>query len=146
MQDLHCLVLDLPFQHTDSPVAACGLWLWCVGSVLQQLQHRDSSCGTWAPECLGSVVVACGLNCYTVCGLLVPRLGIEPESPALQGGILTTGLLEKSQDLSICILGKCNSNHTSRGSIKCVYLEKEPETQMHAQSQVGIEHKESRQF
>ena len=66
MQDLHCLVLDLSLHHTDSPAAACGLWLWCVGSVVQQLQH------SWAPECLGSVVVACGLNCYTACGLLVP--------------------------------------------------------------------------
>ena len=35
--------------------------------------------------------VAHGLNCSAACGILVPPPGIEPESPALQGGFLTTG-------------------------------------------------------
>ena len=39
----------------------------------------------------GSVVVARGLSCSAACGILVPRPGIEPVSPALQGRFLTTG-------------------------------------------------------
>ena len=30
--------------------------------------------------------------CSKACGILVPRPGIEPASPALEGGFLTTGL------------------------------------------------------
>ena len=39
-------------------------------------------------------------NCWPysiVCGNLVPWLGIEPTSPALEGGVLTSGPLGKSQ-------------------------------------------------
>ena len=57
-----------------------------------------SSCGPRGPEHMGSVVVACvlsscgaGLSCPTACGILVPRPGIEPTSPALEGRFLTTG-------------------------------------------------------
>ena len=39
-----------------------------------------------------SVVVAHGLCCCRAYGILVPRPGIEPMSPALEGGFLTTGL------------------------------------------------------
>ena len=49
------------------------------------------SCGTWAPEHAGSVVVTCKFSCSTACGSLVPQPGIEPTSPALEGGFLTTG-------------------------------------------------------
>ena len=41
-----------------SLVVACGFSL--------------SSCGAWAPECVGSVVMVRGLNCPTACGILVP--------------------------------------------------------------------------
>ena len=41
---------------------------------------------TWA-----SVVMAHGLSCPDACGILVPRPGIEPTSPALAGGFITTG-------------------------------------------------------
>ena len=40
-----------------------------------------SHCGTRAPGHTGSVPVACGV--------LVPQPGIEPSSPALQGGLFT---------------------------------------------------------
>ena len=43
-----------------------------------------------------SVVTACGLSCPVACGILVPRPGIEPASPALEGGFLTTGPPGKS--------------------------------------------------
>ena len=56
-----------------------------------------SSCGTWALEHAGSVVAAHGLSCPTLCGILVPRPGIEPASPALEGGFLTTVPPGKSQ-------------------------------------------------
>ena len=35
--------------------------------------------------------MARGLSCPTACGILVPRPGIEPASPALEGGFFTTG-------------------------------------------------------
>ena len=41
--------------------------------------------------CRVSVVATCRLSCSIVCGILVPRSGIEPGSPTLQGGFLTTG-------------------------------------------------------
>ena len=49
--------------------------------------HRFSSCSS--PEFAGSVVAVCGLRCSVACGILVPWPGIEPSSPALQGGFLT---------------------------------------------------------
>ena len=45
---------------------------------------------------MGSVVVVCGLSCLVACGILVPRPGIEPVSPVLQGRFLTTGPPGKS--------------------------------------------------
>ena len=67
-RDLHCNMRDLSLQHT----------------------------GSSSPRA-GSVVVAHGLSCHAACGILVPRPGIEPESPALEGGFLTTGPPGKSQ-------------------------------------------------
>ena len=55
-----------------------------------------SSCDTWAVEREGSVVVAHGLSCPEACRILVPRPGIEPTFPALEGGFLTTGPPGKS--------------------------------------------------
>ena len=46
----------------------------------------------------GLVASSCGM----ACGILVPRPGIEPESPALEGGFLTTGPPGKS--LYVCFL------------------------------------------
>ena len=43
-----------------------------------------------------SVIVACGLNCPVAYGILVPCPGIEPASPALEGGFFTTGPPGKS--------------------------------------------------
>ena len=55
-----------------------------------------SSCGAWAPEHVGSVVVAHGLSCPAACGILVPRPGTEPASSALEGRFFTTGPPGKS--------------------------------------------------
>ena len=57
--------------------------------------HRLSDSGTQAPEYMGSVVVS-RLSCSGVCRILLPWSRIEPTSPALQGGVLTTGPLGKS--------------------------------------------------
>ena len=64
---------------------SCGtqdLSLWHVGFSL-----------VWRTS---SVVVAHGLSCHVACGILVPRPGIEPASPALEGGFFTTGPPGKS--------------------------------------------------
>ena len=43
------------------------------------------------------------------CGILLPRLGIEPVSPALEGGFLTIGppgeSLDSSFEICFCALG-----------------------------------------
>ena len=76
-------------------LSSCGAWApECAGSVVAA--RGLSSCGSWALECEGSVVVAHRLSCPTVCGILVPRPVIEPTSPALEGGFLTTGPPGKS--------------------------------------------------
>ena len=60
----------------------------CVGSQLRpegfSLYHA------------GSFVVACGFSCSGVCGILATRSGTKPQSPALQGGCLTSGPPGKS--------------------------------------------------
>ena len=57
-----------------------------------------SRCGAQAPEYAGSVVTMRELSCPTACEILVPRPGIEPMSPALEGGFLTTGPPGESQE------------------------------------------------
>ena len=37
------------------------------------------------------LVVVGGLSCSVTCGILVPRTGIKPMSPASEGGLLTIG-------------------------------------------------------
>ena len=58
--------------------------------------HGFSSSGMWASEHVVSVVVALRLSCSEAYGILLPQPGIEPASPALQGGFLTTGPSGKS--------------------------------------------------
>ena len=70
-------------------VAACKIFIASRGLLC-------SSCGARALECTGSVAVARRLSCLTARGILVPRPGIEPVSPALEGGFLTTGPPGKS--------------------------------------------------
>ena len=76
-------------------VEACGIFrcsAWVPG-------FRGSVvCGTQALQLrrASSVVVACRLSCPTGCGILVLRPGIEPASPALEGGFFITGPPGKS--------------------------------------------------
>ena len=48
-----------------------------------------------------SVAAECRLTHSLACGILVPRSGIEPMSPAWHGGFLTTGPPEKTPTLLI---------------------------------------------
>ena len=68
MWNLGCIMLDLLLRSMDSLIVARGL---------QSAQ--------------ASVVALHGFNYSMACGILVPRPGIEPVYPALQGGILTAG-------------------------------------------------------
>ena len=54
-------------------------------------------------EAGGSVVEEHGLGFSMACAILVPRLGIEPVSPALAGGFLTTRPPGES-----CLTKKCS--------------------------------------
>ena len=48
---------------------------------------------------MGSLVAVRGLRCSVACGILVPRLEVEPIYPALAGGFLTTRSPGKSKHL-----------------------------------------------
>ena len=51
--------------------------------------RRLSSCGLWALECRLS---SCGARALLLCGIWdLPGPGLDPISPALAGGFLTTG-------------------------------------------------------
>ena len=66
-----------------------NIYLWLRWVVV--VSHRLlSSCSTCVSECVGSVFVIHRFSCPTSCGILVFRPGIEPVSPALQSGFLTT--------------------------------------------------------
>ena len=39
-----------------------------------------------SPQCIASLVVACGFSCPAPAGILAPRPGIEPAFPAMEGG------------------------------------------------------------
>ena len=60
------------------------------------MQYVGLSCGTRALEHVGPVVMVCWLSFTVVCGISVPRPGIEPSSPALEGRFLITEPPEKS--------------------------------------------------
>ena len=89
---LSMAALGLSCGTRDLSLQCAGSSMWRAGSRVCRL----SSWGVQAPECMGSVVAACGPSCRAVRGILVPRRGIEATSPALEGGFLTTGLPGKS--------------------------------------------------
>ena len=67
------------------------LRLFSAVSRLQGVQALQCSVQPQWLWCVSSIVVAHGLSFSAACGILVPRPGIEPGSPALEGGFLTTG-------------------------------------------------------
>lgn len=72
-----------------------------MGSLLHNVvsflvAQRLPSCGMWVSEGIGSGVASCRPSCSTAHGILVTQTGIRHVSPALQGGLSTTGPLGKS--------------------------------------------------
>ena len=63
---------------------------------------------------MGSVVAVHRLSCPKACGILVPRPGIEPMSPALAGEFLTTGPPGKSCLHFLIRGGRCGSTSSGR--------------------------------
>ena len=95
-----CIASSL--RHTGSSLrhagpfgAACRLLPSC-GVRVFWFFFLFSSCGVQAPGCVGSVVVVHRLSRLTACRILVPQPGIEPTSPALEGGFFTSGPPGKS--------------------------------------------------
>ena len=77
-------------------IAAHGFSLVAAGEHYSSLQRVGfSGWCAWAPECVGSVVTARGLNGPMACGILVLQPGIE-SSVLEEGRFLTTGPPEKS--------------------------------------------------
>ena len=63
-------------------LSSCGAWaLEHTGSVV--VAHGFSSCGTCTPALMGLTVAVQGLNCSVACGVLVLQPGIEAMSPAV---------------------------------------------------------------
>ena len=54
--------------------------------------------GSWAAECVDAIVELSRPSCPMACGILVLRPGVQPTSPALAGGFLTTGPPGKSPE------------------------------------------------
>ena len=71
---------------------ACFLWPWPVWAHFLMCRARVLTFGV-RDEAL---LLVCLWPYYTACGIFVPRLGIEPTSPAVEGRVLTTGLPGKS--------------------------------------------------
>ena len=84
-------------------LSSCGLRVFSLSSCGTQAPGRVGSvvCGmrTLLLRRASSVVVVRGLSCPVACGILVPRPGIEPTSPALEGRFFTTGPPGKSHSL-----------------------------------------------
>ena len=104
----------LPFSWLNSSLTLFFLWLrWVlvvahrifieVCGLLVKARGLPSRCGLQAPgrvgsvvcgmwalslRCASSVVVAHGLSCPAVCGILVPWPGIEPAFPRIERQIL----------------------------------------------------------
>ena len=86
-----------PIIAVQGLLSSCGTQApGSMGSVV--VARWLSICGAWALEHAGSVVAARWLSCPVACGTLVPPPGIEPASPALEGGLLTTGPPGKSHN------------------------------------------------
>ena len=97
-------------------VAVCGL-LIVVASLVAA--HGLSSCGSWALECRLS---SCGARALLPGIWDLPGPGIEPVSPALAGGFLTTGPTEKPNTHTLKhnifhILTITRSKHTYCGKL-----------------------------
>ena len=86
-------------RHAGSLLCDTGFCL-VVACGPSSLCHAGSQA-----EVPGSVVVSCRPSCPTVYGILVPRPGVEPVSPALEAGFLVTGPPGNFQGPIVCCKG-----------------------------------------
>ena len=93
------------------------LQLWRVGATFccgARASHCGgfSCCGSWTLE---HRLSSCGAQAYLLCGMWdLPRPGLEPVSPALAGGFLTTAPPGKPQsvDLNVNLIQKHSHRKT----------------------------------
>ena len=85
MSGLSCSTRDLSLRRVDS-------LLWRAGFFLGVACGLQSAQAQWLRRWLSCPVA----TKWDLSGILVPRPGIEPMSPALEGGFLTTGPPGKS--------------------------------------------------
>ena len=87
-------ILSSTWVHKISPFQVffflAVLGLNCSMQVLLIAERGLGYTGS-AVAVLGFPLVLHGLSCPAACGILVPRPWIEPTSPALEAGFLTTG-------------------------------------------------------
>ena len=121
------LVQKLLSEFLDTTRSCCGLAVWpCArasGLVLAFVHLRGwvrscllpagppwvrlgPSVASTGSRCCEQAPVCVGCSCGGACGILVPQSGIEPVSPALPGGFLTTRAPRKPlvPQFSICIV------------------------------------------
>ena len=93
--------------HCGAWASHCGGFSCCRGLALGvqasvAVAHRLSSHGSRALECQLS---SCGAQVWLLHGMWVlPRPGIEPMSPALAGGFLTTVPRGESHDIVVLMI------------------------------------------
>ena len=103
---LHCCTRAFQLRRARAALRCgarashCGGFSCCraqaLGARASVVVVRElSSCGSRAPECRLS---SCGARAQLLCGMWdLPRPGLEPVSPALAGGFLTTAPPGKPQ-------------------------------------------------
>ena len=77
-------------------VGTCGIFHFGARALLCGVGFSLVACGLCSLRRSGSVVATRGLSCPMACGILVRQPGLEPASPTLEGGFLTTGPPGKS--------------------------------------------------
>ena len=83
--------------------------IYLFGCISVATRRFLSSCGSQAPERADSVVLTHGLRRPVACGISATWPGIEPKSPALEGGFLTTGPPGKSLVIHLRYSSMCMS-------------------------------------
>ena len=85
----HPTYVEVYFRNTYCQKRKVYIYIliFCLHWVFIEVYGLLYSCGSWAYN-----------SCPVACGILVPRPGIEPTSPALEGRFLITGPPGKSSD------------------------------------------------
>ena len=81
-----CLEILPVFRYTSEYIYIFSTFTYLFGCIVSTFSMGDCLLGSQF-----SLVVTHRLGCPMAGGILVPRLGIKPMSPALEGRFLTTG-------------------------------------------------------